>query len=204
MKCRIRASHIEYGEINKEIDKMTVLIGRQSSSAPEELDVDLSPDRRVSRLHARIFSEGGSWWLEDLQSTHGTLVGKKPIEKFSYKLSPFVTAIGRQLWPSRYQEDYEGLPDMPQRIRDFLLDVATPISVSQVYSVATGKKSVPSAVMPFFGMPTSKLNKSQTEKLFYERLGRAKTEEEKEKIIAEFEAMGYKYSEKKDPNKKKE
>jgi pSer/pThr/pTyr-binding forkhead associated (FHA) protein len=36
------------------------------------IGLDLSPDPKVSRLHGRIWYEGRSWWLEDLDSSHGT------------------------------------------------------------------------------------------------------------------------------------
>lgn len=38
----------------------------------EENDLRLN-DARVSRRHARLVFEGGSWWIEDLQTTNGTL-----------------------------------------------------------------------------------------------------------------------------------
>jgi hypothetical protein len=42
-------------------------------------DVDLWPDARVSRSHARIWSEGGAWWIEDTSSRSGTLVDGQEI-----------------------------------------------------------------------------------------------------------------------------
>lgn len=49
----------------------SIIIGRISPGkvAP---DLDLSPDLTVSRPHARLFQENGTWWLEDLGSAHGT------------------------------------------------------------------------------------------------------------------------------------
>lgn len=38
----------------------------------EDNDLRLT-DVRVSRRHARLVFEGGSWWIEDLQTTNGTL-----------------------------------------------------------------------------------------------------------------------------------
>jgi hypothetical protein len=40
-------------------------------------DIDLSPDRTVSRRHARIWFERDGWWIEDLDSRHGTLLGNR-------------------------------------------------------------------------------------------------------------------------------
>lgn len=36
--------------------------------------VNLPEDRRVSRIHARVWSKSGRWWLEDLGSTNGTFL----------------------------------------------------------------------------------------------------------------------------------
>jgi adenylate cyclase len=49
-----------------------LVIGRSSPSAP--VDLDLRPDKTVSRRHARISLEGGEYWIEDLNSSAGTLV----------------------------------------------------------------------------------------------------------------------------------
>jgi hypothetical protein len=55
-----------------------VLLGR---SDPERgaPDVDLEPDRRVSRTHARVWAERSIWLIEDLTSKRGTLVGGREI-----------------------------------------------------------------------------------------------------------------------------
>ncbi len=41
----------------------------------------------VSRHHARLFNDGGKWFLTDLQSTHGTKVNQEPVEE-TVELSP--------------------------------------------------------------------------------------------------------------------
>ena len=48
-----------------------ILIGRV---APCELVISNDPD--LSRRHARIFWDGSSWMLEDLDSSNGTFVGE--------------------------------------------------------------------------------------------------------------------------------
>ncbi|VEI13367.1 FHA domain-containing protein FhaB/FipA [Trueperella bialowiezensis] len=51
----------------------TVTIGRSPDSA---LVLD---DGYTSARHARIFNSGGDWYVEDLNSTNGTWVGKEKI-----------------------------------------------------------------------------------------------------------------------------
>jgi len=54
------------------IQQPQVVIGRASCS--EAVDLDLAPDLKVSRRHARIWTEGGKYWIEDLNSSWGTQV----------------------------------------------------------------------------------------------------------------------------------
>ena len=49
-----------------------VVLGRPRPGV--HVDIDLSPDLRVSRPHARISAEGGNCWIEDLGSANGTFV----------------------------------------------------------------------------------------------------------------------------------
>lgn len=51
-----------------------VVIGRHNDG------IDLSPDMKVSRLHARVFVEDGKFWVEDLNSKHGTRVNNEEIK----------------------------------------------------------------------------------------------------------------------------
>lgn len=61
------------------------IMGRHDSC-----DVCIYYDQRVSRYHARLYSERGLWYLEDLQSTHktylaqtrpdGSYMGRIPVE----------------------------------------------------------------------------------------------------------------------------
>jgi adenylate cyclase len=44
-----------------------------------EVELDLTPDDSVSRPHACIWVEHGKYWIEDLGSTHGTLVSGEQI-----------------------------------------------------------------------------------------------------------------------------
>ena len=62
-----------------------VVFGRADEKLP--IILDLSPDQRVSRMHGRIWIEDGQFWIEDLNSSRGTLVndveikgrGKQPV-----------------------------------------------------------------------------------------------------------------------------
>ena len=51
----------------------SIIIGR-SRAATLVLDDDYASGR-----HARIFPQDGIWWLEDLGSTNGTLLGGNPV-----------------------------------------------------------------------------------------------------------------------------
>ena len=55
-----------------ETPEAEVVFGRAEGNWPVVLD--LSPDPRVSRLHGRIWEEDGSCWIEDLNSSRGTLL----------------------------------------------------------------------------------------------------------------------------------
>lgn len=44
------------------------------------VDLDLTPDEKVSRPHARIWVEDGQHWIEDLNSAHGTRVNGEEIK----------------------------------------------------------------------------------------------------------------------------
>jgi class 3 adenylate cyclase len=85
MKCRIHLSHRIHGMADREFDQQAISIGRSSPPRAEQLDIDLSPDRYVSRSHARLFVESGKWWIEDNESAHGTYLdgerihGKVPL-----------------------------------------------------------------------------------------------------------------------------
>lgn len=63
-----------------------VTIGRPKTGLA--VDLDLSPDERVSRPHARVLSADGGYWIEDLGSLSGTRVdgaeikgrGRQPLQ----------------------------------------------------------------------------------------------------------------------------
>src|SRR5689334_3625840 len=54
------------------------IVGRSRPGV--RVDIDLTPDLRVSRPHARVFVAGGHYWIEDLGSANGTEVDGEPIK----------------------------------------------------------------------------------------------------------------------------
>jgi adenylate cyclase len=61
-----------------EVAEDEFVIGRAHENSP--LLLDLSPDKTVSRVHARIWKETGNHWIEDLQSARGTLLNNDEIK----------------------------------------------------------------------------------------------------------------------------
>ena len=65
-----------------------VLVGR-SGNKSSSLDVNLWPDMSVSRRHALIWFDGEGWYIEDLQSTNGTVLGDSNIRgQHAIRLAP--------------------------------------------------------------------------------------------------------------------
>ncbi len=56
------------------------ILGRADPSRDWKPDIDLSPDFKVSRKHARVYWKSGAWWIEDLGSHYGTFLGGKPLK----------------------------------------------------------------------------------------------------------------------------
>ncbi len=59
------------------VAKSEATIGRKH--AEQAVDVDLSEDSSVSRVHARVWCENGELWVEDRGSRHGTVLNGTPI-----------------------------------------------------------------------------------------------------------------------------
>lgn len=77
---RVEYSYIVYGtkEFNQQVSE--IIIGRHHRG--RQVDLDLAPDGKVSRLHARLVYDNDTYWLEDLGSRHGTWVnGEQIVEK---------------------------------------------------------------------------------------------------------------------------
>ena len=59
-------------------DKRRIVIGRAKPGLA--IDLDLTPDKTVSRPHAVIIQEGARFWIEDQNSSRGTLVNGEEIK----------------------------------------------------------------------------------------------------------------------------
>lgn len=101
--------------------------------------------------------KGGAAYFRPLKSLFEVAeMAHDPITKFSYKISPVVSAIGEQFWhaPWKYKE---GWGDIPERLKDFALTTTAPIIATQAVPVFKGQKHPMGAIMPSFGFPTSKV-----------------------------------------------
>jgi len=73
---------VQYANEDRDFESLldSLLIGRPRAGAPTAPDLDLTPDLTVSRPHARLWRENGVLLLEDLNSTHGTLLNGQEIQ----------------------------------------------------------------------------------------------------------------------------
>jgi adenylate cyclase len=60
-----------------EVAESDFVLGRPHENSPTLLD--LSPDKKISRVHARLWKGGDLFWIEDRQSSHGTLLNNVEI-----------------------------------------------------------------------------------------------------------------------------
>jgi pSer/pThr/pTyr-binding forkhead associated (FHA) protein len=74
-----------------EFSTSEIMIGRPNTVP---IQLDLSPDRRVSRLHARLKYDYGTWWVEDLGSKHCTLLNEQPVTQLTELASDDWLQIG--------------------------------------------------------------------------------------------------------------
>lgn len=61
-----------------EVAETEFVLGRAHEDSP--LLLDLSSDKRISRVHARVWKADGVYWIEDRQSAHGTLLNNVEIK----------------------------------------------------------------------------------------------------------------------------
>jgi len=109
--------------------------------------------------------QGGPTYIRPLKSLFEIAEwGGKPFRKFGYKVSPMVSAIGRMIFPSKYQKEYGSALDIPEATLNFVTDVGTPITADQFIDWVKGKKSFKAAALPFIGMPVSKVKEPKTKR----------------------------------------
>jgi adenylate cyclase len=104
----------------------SITIGRCPPGATGGPDLDLNPDLTVSRSHARLWREGGQYFIEDASSTHGTQINGEEI---------------------RGAGPYEVFPEDHIRIGETILRIegATPSRPVSPSSVSTRANSLRSA-----------------------------------------------------------
>jgi len=85
-----------------------VLIGRKSSNNIP--DLDLSPDKSVSRRHAKLWLDDGKYWIEDLDSTLGVAVNglKRPKSQITFGDLIDIGRTRLQLLPTRVNDLVSG------------------------------------------------------------------------------------------------
>jgi adenylate cyclase len=127
-----------------------VIFGRPKDGV--RVDLDLSPDQKVSRPHGRIWLEDSRFWIEDLGSATGTFVNDEPI-----------SGHGRHALP----------PGATIRVGETELTLETPVSGNQDASSEISKEPEPvilSSAAPSqetFGVAASILDAGQLA-IFYE------------------------------------
>lgn len=86
------------------LGKDACFIGRSPS-----VEVSLA-DETVSVVHARLWRQGGRWWLEDLDSRNGTLLNEIPVAKPEVLCAGDRIRIGRILLEFHAEEPAPFLP----------------------------------------------------------------------------------------------
>ncbi|MEW6368078.1 MAG: SpoIIE family protein phosphatase [Acidobacteriota bacterium] len=84
----LRVTPSEADPFDRVVDCESLIIGRSSKAALSIMDPLLS------REHARLFLEGGAWYVEDLKSHNGTFVHGKRIQERSRVAPGDVIAMG--------------------------------------------------------------------------------------------------------------
>ncbi|MFC1515329.1 FHA domain-containing protein [Thermodesulfobacteriota bacterium] len=70
-----------------ETESDAITFGR-NPSPDQHVDVDLTEDEFVSRVHAVLTYEHGEYWIEDLDSVNGTWVDGKEVRSKKKRLNP--------------------------------------------------------------------------------------------------------------------
>lgn len=112
--------------------------------------------------------KGGAAYIRPLKSVYEVAEwANDPLAKFVNKLSPALSAIGQQFWPDEYRNYEKGWAGYPERGKDVISDLFMPISIGQVGSAIEGKREPEAVILPFLGMPTSKVVDKRQNQIFY-------------------------------------
>ena len=112
--------------------------------------------------------KGGEAYIRPLKSVYEVAEwANDPLAKFVNKLSPALSAIGQQFWPDEYRNYEKGWAGYPERGKDVISDLFMPISIGQVGSAIEGKREPEAVILPFLGMPTSKVVDKRQNQIFY-------------------------------------
>lgn len=78
MELTLHYTYQDKPEKTYQVSGNEAIIGR-----PKDIPIhlDLSPDLKVSRPHARLYYDLGTWWVEDLGSKYGTFLNGEKISK---------------------------------------------------------------------------------------------------------------------------
>ena len=94
-----------------------IFVGRKHPE--QEIHVDLSSDLKVSRTHARIWRTRGICWVEDLSSTHGTLVNGEALSGARVVKPEDEVRIGGAMMRVRYDNGHMVMPKRKSETRAF-------------------------------------------------------------------------------------
>jgi adenylate cyclase len=97
-----------------------IILGRPRPGGTIVPDLDLSPDRTVSRPHARLWVDESRFWIEDLGSTHGTQIDGREIKgqgavriSSGSRICLGETQLMLRDVPSSYEDDLPEFPSLP-------------------------------------------------------------------------------------------
>lgn len=76
----------------KTVEGTNIVIGRPNAGTT--VQIDLSPDTTVSRVHARVWQEDGQWWAADSHSKYGTLLNGQPLNGKAPLTSSDILQVG--------------------------------------------------------------------------------------------------------------
>src|SRR6201986_3146545 len=140
LAARVRFRCLHQGrETELEVRATEFAIGRGSGGG--DACLDLGNDVRVSRRHAKIWSEGGGFWIEDVASKFGTLLDGREIKGAGRQhLVPLSRVQVGDTTLTLLEDDSARVPfeplvvkesTLPSAIKiDSSLDAATPIGQS--------------------------------------------------------------------------